>query len=110
MARSSITARTTSAASGAPTPAAWLRIRLTWSCVQLVGRDPDVGELAEAGVDPVDRLPRRDGGLDETTARDQRVRAAGRVDPEARRPGGADDVRDVSDRPSSVSERRIART
>ena len=31
LARSSMTARTTPGASGAPTPAAWLRIRLTWS-------------------------------------------------------------------------------
>ena len=62
--------------------------------VQLVGRDPDVRQLAEAGVDPVDRLPRRDRGLDQASAAHQ-LGAGGRIEghENARRPGGADDLR-----------------
>ncbi len=94
LARSSMTARTTPAGSGVPTPAAWLRIRLTWRLLELVGRDADVGELAEAGVDPVDRLPRRDGPLDQPPARDQRVARVG-IEPGAR-PGLAGDAHHIA--------------
>ena len=46
--------------------------------VELVGRDPHVGELAEAGVDAVDRPPRGDGGLDQAPAAAQRLPRRGR--------------------------------
>jgi len=46
-------------ASGEPTPAAWLRIRFCCSRssfeVELRVVDPHVGQVAEAGVDAVDR-------------------------------------------------------
>jgi len=41
--------------------------------VQLVGSDPNVGELSESGIDPVNRLPRADGPLDYATTLDQRA-------------------------------------
>ncbi len=45
--------------------------------IELVGRHPDVGELPEARVDPVDGLPRRDRGLHQPPASPQRVPGGG---------------------------------
>ena len=52
---SAIISRTTSRGAGAPTPAQCDRIRLRCSARGVAGRDPDARELAEAGVDAVDR-------------------------------------------------------
>ena len=54
LARSSMRPRVSASPRGSPTPAAWLRTRLSWSCFELVLRDHDVGEVAEAGGDAVD--------------------------------------------------------
>ena len=65
LARSAIVARTARTGSGSPTPAAWLRSRLSCSALERLARDRHVGERAEAGVDAVDR--RVAGGLRSTT-------------------------------------------
>jgi hypothetical protein len=49
-------ARTTGTGSGSPTPAAWLRSRLTCSVSELIRGNLDVGKITEAGVDAVGRL------------------------------------------------------
>ena len=54
-ARSAIIARTARAGSGSPTPAAWLRSRLSCSSPSASRGIFDLGERAEAGVDAVDR-------------------------------------------------------
>ena len=59
--------------SGSPTPAAWLRSRLSCSALERVGRNPDVGERSEAGVDAVGRLVAL--RAPSTTARAARTRA-----------------------------------
>ena len=63
--------------------------------VQLIGRDPHVGQLAEAGIDPVDRLAPRDGAIDPSTTLTQADESV-RIEREASCgvPGGRDDVGD----------------
>ena len=41
--------------------------------IELVGWNADVGELAEAGIDPVDRLTRLDGAIDQPATLEQRA-------------------------------------
>ena len=61
LARSAIDARTARTGSGASTPAAWLRSRFNCSAREVGLVDARLGEIAEAGVDAVDR--RVAGGL-----------------------------------------------
>ena len=91
-----MTARTTSAGSGAPTPGGVAADEVGLELVELVGRDPDVGELAEAGIDPVDRLPRRDRARSTSRRLAHQLGAGGRIEghANARRPGDADHVVD----------------
>ena len=78
-ARSAISARTTGAGSGSPTPAAWLRNRLSCSAASWSRGNRDVGERAEAGVDAVDRAAaRRVRVHDRARGADALARAASR--------------------------------
>ena len=83
-----------------PTPAAWLRSRLSCSALERVGRDADLGEGAEAGVDAVDRLRRR-------RARDRRRARAARRERAPRRPARPCSPR-VGDGASCVERERAA--
>ena len=85
LARSAIIARTAGTGSGSPTPAAWLRSRFSCSARELVVRDRDLGERAEAGVDAVDR--RVAGRVPRRRPRARRATRAARV--AARAPTGA---------------------
>ena len=62
LARSAIDARTARTGSGSPTPAAWLRSRLSCSAPSASRGIARLGERAEAGVDAVDRRRRRRPG------------------------------------------------
>ena len=56
---------------------------LRWSVREVVGRDVNAGELAEAGVDAVDRLAAGDDGVDRPRAGVDR-RQCGRIETHAR--------------------------
>ena len=59
-------------ASGSPTPAAWESTMLRCSCARSAARDAHARELAEAGVDAVDRLAAIENALDRRRARRHR--------------------------------------
>jgi hypothetical protein len=63
--------------------------------IELVGRNSNVGELSEPGIDPVDRLARSDGPLDQSAALQQRAPGFGLDrDPNCRISGDPDYVLD----------------
>ena len=93
-----------SAGSGAPDAGGVAPDQVGLELVELVGRDPDVGQLAEAGVDPVDRLPRRDRGLDQAPAAEQLRRAPPESTP-TRTAGVPGDAHHVRDRERAAVER-----
>ena len=76
LARSAIVARTARTGSGSPTPAAWLRSRLSCSASSASGGIFDVGERAEAGVDAVGRLVAARAALDDGARRAHAVARA----------------------------------
>ena len=91
---SAIISRAIATGIGSPTPAAWRKHDVALQGFEVGGRNAHAGELAEAGVDAVDRLAlgddARDGGR---TCRD--LRLAGRVE---RRHGAAIDGAPVGKR------------
>jgi hypothetical protein len=63
--------------------------------VELIGRDPNVGELSEPGVDAVNRLPGANGPVDYPSTFYQRAaRRWFQADPGGAVPGNADDLFD----------------
>ena len=74
--------------------------------LELVGGDADVGELSEAGVDPVDRLTRGDGAP-RPAGGSRPARHAPPASTRTRRPGSPGGTDDVLDREGASVEREL---